>query len=110
MRVWIRFQIGWLLVLVLTVSALAQTTDSRRHHPNASQLRNNRRRNRRGRPDRTPQRIPLKAKTPASQNKPPATVKKKGGKAKWIVIGAVAGTAVVIGAIFAARLNNEGYF
>ena len=35
---------------------------------------------------------------------------KGGGKTKWIVIGAVAGTAVVIGLIFAARLKNEGAF
>jgi len=33
---------------------------------------------------------------------------KGGGKTKWIVIGALAGAAVVIGLIFAARLHNEG--
>ena len=115
MRVWIRVRIVWMLVVALAATALAQTpvpanpgtrqaafelaeakaedapspqnTAGNPAQPNAAQPQN-----------------------PAAQNKPPATAKKKSGKAKWIVIGVVAGAAAIIGAVFAARLNNEGYF
>ena len=34
--------------------------------------------------------------------------RKAGGKAKWIVLGVVAGVAAIVGGIFAVRLHNEG--
>jgi cell division septation protein DedD len=109
MRELIRIQIVWMLVFALTASALAQTPvpgsaspsqpPAERQEPKTVEATGQ---NAAAKPTQSP--------NTAARNKPPAPAKKESGKAKWIVIGAVAGAAVVVGAIFAARLNNEGYF
>lgn len=54
-----------------------------------------------------PQAAQAPAPAPAA-SQPAQKIKKKGGKKKWIVVGAVAGGAVVALALVAKRFGNEG--
>ena len=51
-----------------------------------------------------PQAAQVPAPVPAASQK----IKKKGGKKKWIVLGAVAGGTAIALALTAKRLGNEG--
>ena len=106
-----RVQIVWMLVGALTATALAQTPVPANPGTRQATFELAEAKAEEAPPQNAASNpAQPNAANPAPQSKPSATPKKKGGKTKWIVIGAVAAAGVVIGAIFAARLHNEGAF
>ncbi len=107
---WIRAHIACLLVFLLATSGLAQQPSNKPlsnfDSGTAVKIRTISGRKLAGTNDRGE----IKLLYSEIRSVEAVNLKKGGPKTTWIVIGFVAAVAVVVMAVFAKRLNNEGFF